>query len=887
MNDVARPTQPPLKVGGTVPEGSLYIERPEDDQVYALLKSGTYCNVLTSRQMGKSSLVKRVRERLVSEGGRDVLVDLSSLGGDKLKDPVAWYRSLMTEMAIKTKALPAFERWWKDRPAGEETMGTRFRAFVDEFLLKEATPIVVVFDEVDATRNLGFTDDLFLTIRFLHNDRAERPELKLLTFCIVGVVLADDLIKTATRTPYNIGTTVRLSDFTRDRCEPLVSYLNQKGLAGAPIVDKIFAWSSGQPYLTVALCDQVVLKKTTDVEALARAEIANPTAFKVHFGRIELIVRERVATSSRVRSRYLAMLDGKSVLGVPEADEDAMLLAGLVHRDETGKIRLRNRIYRLRFDRRWVDAVLPAPPTPRWVAVVLVLGALVMVGGVGAGIVSRTRARADAAEKIRRAAQEGAAGISKATSDEQATAIWKGLQAVGGAAIDTAVRDAAKEYWDNRQKELEDLAVAMAGAGCTEESEVLRGFASNRAGTPRPLTGAFEFVAATLWPPPPPRENTNDDEVARCLDRRQQSCDRLVRAEGSLNASCSGKLLSFSPLRALRVIPGSGSGLVSVGAGDSLSIGKVDDTLVVTFGTGNATLKVCPAQRTGSGTTTSSVSTLAVRTAAGAARVAFTCSDNTYAQISIPRIDAWIDDLKQGKSTAAHGGYGVNAIAWLGDSLLTATAVEERDESVVEINQRSGIRLPSVTTLASFAGDSPFAAFGTSGGKRPAEVGVLQWEGGRLVASHERPLTSCGGPLCVVRVVAAGVDVQHVAGLVVGVAAGGQPPAMQLVLVLNDGVKAFSIKDENPLDLAVADWEGQAVAALPLKGRIRLYGWEKQKNETDKESAWIEVQRRLGLTVRYGDVGNDQKHSVRRARIERLDEAGLQKVVRFADVFPE
>ena len=50
-------------VGGTLPLEALYVVRPTDKQLLLATLSGEYCNVLTPRQMGKSSLIIRTVER--------------------------------------------------------------------------------------------------------------------------------------------------------------------------------------------------------------------------------------------------------------------------------------------------------------------------------------------------------------------------------------------------------------------------------------------------------------------------------------------------------------------------------------------------------------------------------------------------------------------------------------------------------------------------------------------------------------------------------------------------------------------------------------------------------------------------------------------------------
>jgi hypothetical protein len=70
-----------FKAGGALdPDAPSYVTRQADDELMAAALSGQYCNVLTARQMGKSSLMVRTVRRLRESGARTVVIDLTGVG---------------------------------------------------------------------------------------------------------------------------------------------------------------------------------------------------------------------------------------------------------------------------------------------------------------------------------------------------------------------------------------------------------------------------------------------------------------------------------------------------------------------------------------------------------------------------------------------------------------------------------------------------------------------------------------------------------------------------------------------------------------------------------------------------------------------------------------
>jgi hypothetical protein len=199
-------------LGGTVQAGSgLYISRQADEEMLKLSRAGTFAYVLTSRQVGKSSLMVRTAEQLVKDGIRPVMIDLTGLGSKVTEE--AWYLGLLTDMADKLYLDTDVVAWWRSRSQLGATQ--RLTQFFREVVLTKITePVVIFVDEIDSTLGLPFTDDFYAAIRYLYNVRANEAEFRRLSFVLIGVATPSDLISDPHRTPFNIGQQVNITDFT-------------------------------------------------------------------------------------------------------------------------------------------------------------------------------------------------------------------------------------------------------------------------------------------------------------------------------------------------------------------------------------------------------------------------------------------------------------------------------------------------------------------------------------------------------------------------------------------------------------------------------------------------------------------------------------------------
>src|ERR687886_213189 len=78
------------------PEAPSYVERKADRDLCDALCRGELCYVLTSRQMGKTSLMVRAAARLREQGVAVAILDLTAVGQNL--SPEQWYDGLLVRV---------------------------------------------------------------------------------------------------------------------------------------------------------------------------------------------------------------------------------------------------------------------------------------------------------------------------------------------------------------------------------------------------------------------------------------------------------------------------------------------------------------------------------------------------------------------------------------------------------------------------------------------------------------------------------------------------------------------------------------------------------------------------------------------------------------------
>jgi DNA-binding SARP family transcriptional activator len=272
-------------VSGAVPIGSpFYVVRRADGEFgQAIAQQDSIVLIKGARQMGKTSLLARGLRQAREAGARVVLTDFQKLNTRSLDSAENLLLTLAQWMAVQLDLSVMPQETWN--PGCSPNLN--FELFLRRQVLSTIdAPVVWGLDEVDRLFPCDCGSEVFGLFRSWHNERILDPASPWSRFTLVITYATEAhlFITDLNQSPFNVGTRLRLDDFTREQ----VADLNRR--LCSPLRDeeqlaRFFDLVGGQPYLVRRGLHEMTTQGL-DVAALAEQADQDQGIFGDHLRRI-------------------------------------------------------------------------------------------------------------------------------------------------------------------------------------------------------------------------------------------------------------------------------------------------------------------------------------------------------------------------------------------------------------------------------------------------------------------------------------------------------------------------------------------------------------------------------------------------------------------------
>jgi hypothetical protein len=232
--------------GAVRPQSPFYVERHADDQLrHQLAGQGTTTTIQAGRQTGKTSLLTHAINAYQGGQGKIIYLDFHLVDETSAENLTGFLRFLSEAIAEQLDLeWEAVDKYWQ---AARNPAQTFNRFLQQEILRRSDQPVLLAIDEADLLLGVEYQKHFFALLRAWDSRRAFDADWRKLNLVMVISTHPYLLIDDVNLSPFNVGLTIRLKDFSPDQ----VADLN--GRHGSPLreneVPALMALVGGHPYL--------------------------------------------------------------------------------------------------------------------------------------------------------------------------------------------------------------------------------------------------------------------------------------------------------------------------------------------------------------------------------------------------------------------------------------------------------------------------------------------------------------------------------------------------------------------------------------------------------------------------------------------------------------
>ena len=229
---------------------TIYLRRNADRELEdALGRFDSFVLLQGPRQTGKSTLLRYGLDRAQDQGARIVRTDFCRLPEEAFETLASFLRALADDLAHQLGLDDRIADSWREERSPNKNLE---RYLSRSVLASEGPSIVWGWDDVDRLVDVPYGAQVFSLLRTWHNKRAldSRASWDKIAVVMTHRSEPQQFITDINQSPFNVGTRIRLLDFTRDEvgtlCQRYGHPLPPKGVE----LESFYALFGGHPALT-------------------------------------------------------------------------------------------------------------------------------------------------------------------------------------------------------------------------------------------------------------------------------------------------------------------------------------------------------------------------------------------------------------------------------------------------------------------------------------------------------------------------------------------------------------------------------------------------------------------------------------------------------------